>query len=390
MEDDWRPTQLLRPQVTVASSTRAMEELEPGELAKKTRRAKEEVKDEMMEEVKEVEVKTEMREAEEPSVSSGEAARQRRAVYSSWQLGVLESLYRRSTTVAASARQVVARHLGVSPAHVRNWFKNRRARARRPTDPLNGGTWDEHPQTEPDLLTLLTPKIELSESPDKKDIVVTRLVPKPEDNGVKDPVEDIKMEEVSIPDLIIQTEHNEEFLDDNNSDTSEELTRTQVIEINELSNHSFRCSKCGFVCSKSYRMKVHVRIHTGEKPYKCQTCEFSSKTSCELRKHTMRHTGERPHKCKFCSYSCIHSSTLKMHMMIHSGENPHKCEFCDYACKAASTLKVHTRKHTGEKPYKCKICDYATIKASHLKLHTRKHTTESSSTQGCWVEGGIV
>ena len=89
---------------------------------------------------------------------------------------------------------------------------------------------------------------------------------------------------------------------------------------------------------------------------------------------------DRGHGCTWpnCGKVFVKPSRLKLHVRSHTGEKPYACHWdeCDFRTSRAGDLKAHTRTHTGEKPYVCVWhgCDYRASQASHLKTHTKTHT----------------
>lgn len=105
-----------------------------------------------------------------------------------------------------------------------------------------------------------------------------------------------------------------------------------------------------YICHKNYKrfehIKYHMRTHGDERNYVCHICGDAFFLCNELRKHIMnRHQVERPFKCTYqqCKKCFKNQHALNVHMRTHSGIKPFQCAVCSESFSALSSLKIHER-----------------------------------------------
>lgn len=94
---------------------------------------------------------------------------------------------------------------------------------------------------------------------------------------------------------------------------SEAVSSTGLHPQAAVPTSKLQCKFCMKVFSRTWTLNVHMRTHTGERPYRCMVCDKAFSDKSNMRQHTLIHTEQKQYKCPGCHQSFAQKRYMKKH-----------------------------------------------------------------------------
>ncbi|XP_035524450.1 zinc finger protein GLIS3 isoform X2 [Morone saxatilis] len=161
-------------------------------------------------------------------------------------------------------------------------------------------------------------------------------------------------------------------------------------ELEDYGSHCCRWLNCSAVYEQKEELVRHIeKLHVDQRKAEDFTCYWVGCTRnfkpfnarYKLLIHMRVHSGEKPNKCTFegCKKAFSRLENLKIHLRSHTGEKPYLCQHpgCHKAFSNSSDRAKHQRTHLETKPYTCQVpgCAKRYTDPSSLRKHVKSHST---------------
>ena len=115
------------------------------------------------------------------------------------------------------------------------------------------------------------------------------------------------------------------------------------------------------------------RWNIDKKPQSCTECDKSFASKWDLKLHVRVHTGEKTIHAQNVTNLLRGNGILSCMQEFTQEKKPFLCTVCDTSLKSSGSLIVHMRGHSGEKPFICQTCGKDFNQRSNFRVHIKSH-----------------
>ncbi|XP_068626026.1 zinc finger protein Paris-like [Battus philenor] len=222
----------------------------------------------------------------------------------------------------------------------------------------------EYDSTEIDISELLPPEEDLKDYDNIIDTLKCETEPSSDDK-VDDIVNITETKESKISRKIKKTPKRRSV----KSKDKKECEKESKID----SKQEVECEFCHKILTSKLSLRNHYKIHTGF-DFVCEHCGKKFITRRLLLMHCRaKHGYEKTDKCSFCDYKASNAEQVKIHERLHTGEKPFACQECGAGFHRKSSYLQHIAIHLPEKTVQCAQCPALFKSVTLMRIHAARH-----------------
>ncbi|CAK8696069.1 unnamed protein product [Clavelina lepadiformis] len=151
---------------------------------------------------------------------------------------------------------------------------------------------------------------------------------------------------------------------------------------NQQYPHGFQCQFCPKWFKYRSVLGIHMRSHTGERPYKCTYCDYAGTQHNCLKLHLQRRHPKEYQKNYVDGPATANGKNdlAQEHLLLGQAAkfSPARCPICGRMSPSPGYLKIHMRSHKKSLDHVCHICGRGFKEYWYLSTHLRTHDRELS------------
>ncbi|KAL4714712.1 hypothetical protein ACJJTC_002571 [Scirpophaga incertulas] len=151
------------------------------------------------------------------------------------------------------------------------------------------------------------------------------------------------------------------------------VKRKKMNDISDNGKEEIECKYCNKILTSKLSLRNHYKIHTGFDVV-CEHCGKKFITRRLLLMHCRaKHGYEKIDKCSFCDYRASNAEQVKIHERLHTGERPYVCAECGAGFHRRSSYLQHVPIHLPEKTVQCDQCPARFKSVTLMRIHKNRH-----------------